>query len=135
MLKYRVYAYEQTVRTSFLNNSRGYINGTSIFLYIEGRTRESGEVKIIPFRGWRQVSTGLPKLKGQRFTFSFDNYDVLADSPILIGNHDILIFQVGGIDHEIAIFGEGNIQKVQLRKDFKKIVEILIAKNFTFICS
>lgn len=126
MLKYRVYAYEQTVRTSFLNNSRGYINGTSIFLYIEGRTRESGEVKIIPFRGWRQVSTGLPKLKGQRFTFSFDNYDVLADSPILIGNHDILIFQVGGIDHEIAIFGEGNIQKVQLRKDFKKIVETTV---------
>lgn len=122
-LKYRVYAYEQTVRTSFLNDSRGYLNGTSIFLYIDGRENESGEVKVTPFRGWKQISTGLPKVKGRRNTFSYENYDILADSPFLIGNHDILTFKVKGKPHEIALFGEGNVDKERLQDDFKKIVE------------
>ena len=122
-LKYRVYAYEQTVRTSFLNDSRGYLNGTSIFVYVDGRENEPGEVKVTPFRGWKQISTGLPKVKGRRNTFSYENYEILADSPILIGNHDVITFKVKGKPHEIALFGEGNVDKQRLKDDFKKIVE------------
>ncbi|MEE2876456.1 MAG: PDZ domain-containing protein [Candidatus Neomarinimicrobiota bacterium] len=122
-LKYRVYAYEQTVRTSFLNDSRGYLNGTSIFLYVEGRQNEPGEVKVTPFRGWKQISTGLPTMKGRRNTYSYENYDILADSPFLIGNHNVLTFKLKKKPHEIALFGEGNVDKKRMKDDFKKIVE------------
>ena len=120
---YRIYAYEQSVRTSYLSDSRGYLNGTSIFLYVADRKYEPGEVKVTPFRGWRKISTGLPKVKGKRNTFSFPDYDVLADSPFLIGNHDLLTFKVKGIPHEIALYGQGNVDKDQLKDDFKKIVQ------------
>ena len=123
---YRIYAYEQSVRTSYLSDSRGYLNGTSIFLYVADRKYEPGEVKVTPFRGWRKISTGLPKVKGQRNTFSFPDYDVLADSPFLIGNHDVLTFKVKGIPHEIALYGQGNVDKDQLKDDFKKIVQATV---------
>jgi predicted metalloprotease with PDZ domain len=35
-INYEVYAFELSVRTSFLNADEGYINGASIFMYIEG---------------------------------------------------------------------------------------------------
>ena len=123
---YRIYAYEQSVRTSYLSDSRGYFNGTSIFLYVDDRKYEPGEIKVTPFRGWRKISTGLPKVKGKRNTFSFPDYDVLVDSPFLIGNHDVLTFKVKGISHEIALYGQGNVDKDRLKDDFKKIVQATV---------
>ncbi|MBC7921845.1 MAG: peptidase M61, partial [Ferruginibacter sp.] len=32
---YQVYAYELTVRTSFLDASHGYLNGASVFMYVD----------------------------------------------------------------------------------------------------
>ena len=125
-IMYRIYAYDQSVRTSYLSDSRGYLNGTSVFLYVVGREKEHGEVKVTPFRGWRKISTGLPKVKGKRNTFAFPDYDVLADSPFLIGNHDVLTFKVKGIPHEIALYGQGNVDKDRLKDDFNKIVNATV---------
>tara|TARA_B100000315_G_scaffold195807_2_gene186784 strand:+ start:11763 stop:13577 length:1815 start_codon:yes stop_codon:yes gene_type:complete len=122
-VKYDVYAYEQSVRTSFLNISRGYVNGASVFLYADGRENEPGELQTKPYKSWRIISTGLSKTPGKSRTFSFDNYDILVDSPILMGNHKVIKFDALDKPHEIAVYGEGNMDEKQLTDDFKKIAE------------
>ncbi|MFQ6608657.1 MAG: M61 family metallopeptidase [Fidelibacterota bacterium] len=119
---YKVYAYEQTVRTSFLNSSRGYLNGASVFLYIDGLQDQPGELKIQLPRGWRKISTGLQRVDGKIRTFAFANYDILVDSPILLGNHEVHKFKVDGTPHEIAIYGESNLDKEKFLSDTKAIV-------------
>ncbi len=121
-ISYKVYAYEQTVRTSFLNESRGYLNGSSIFMFLDGKKGLSGEVEITPPKRWKNISTGLPNVKNKKNTFFFQNFDELVDSPFLIGNHKIISFKLKNKLHEIALYGEGNVDEKKLEDDFKKII-------------
>ena len=118
---YDVYAFEMSVRTSFLDASHGYVNGTSIFMYPEGYQNESGTLVVKPYTGWSKVSTGL-KSTGN-FTYTFPNYDILADSPLEIGNHEVYTFTAAGVPHEVAMYGEGNFDPKKLVQDMQKVVE------------
>jgi predicted metalloprotease with PDZ domain len=118
---YDVYAYELSVRTSFLDASHGYVNGTSIFMYPEGYEKQNGTLTVKPYDGWSKVSTGL-KSTGN-FTYTFPNYDILADSPLEIGNHEVYTFTAAGVPHEVAMYGEGNFDPNRLMQDMKKVVE------------
>ena len=118
---YEVYAYELTVRTSFLDASHGYVNGTSVFMYPEGYQDVAGTLVVKPYQGWGKVSTGL-KSTGN-FTYSFPNYDILADSPLEIGNHEVYTFTTVGVPHEVAMYGEGNYDPKQLMEDMQKVTE------------
>ncbi|GHA60551.1 M61 family metallopeptidase [Pontibacter akesuensis] len=120
-VKYDVYAYELSVRTSFLDASHGYVNGTSIFMYPEGYQDLNGTLVVKPYTGWTTVSTGL-KSTG-KFTYTFPNYDILADSPLEIGTHKVLTFTAAGVPHEVAMYGEGNYEEQRLLADMKKVVE------------
>ncbi|WP_347159115.1 M61 family metallopeptidase [Pontibacter chitinilyticus] len=118
---YDVYAFEVSVRTSFLDASHGYVNGTSIFMYPEGYEQQAGTLVVKPYKGWDKVTTGL-KSTGQ-FTFTFPNYDILADSPLEIGNHPVYTFTTNGIKHEVAMYGEGNYNPERLMADMQKVTE------------
>lgn len=120
-VRYKVYAFEMSVRTSFLDASHGYVNGTSMFMYPEGYQKQQGTLVVQPYKDWKTVSTGL-KSAGS-FTYTFPDYDVLADSPLEIGNHEVLRFEAGGVPHEVAMYGEGNYEPARLLADMKKVVE------------
>jgi len=122
LITYKVYAYEQTVRTSFLNESRGYLNGSSIFMFLDGQKDQAGEIQIIPPKKWAKISTGLPNIKNKKNSFSFKNFDELVDSPFLISNHKIISFKLKNKTHEIALYGKGNVNEKKLEEDFKKII-------------
>ena len=124
-VKYKVYAFEMSVRTSFLDASHGYVNGTSMFMYPEGYQNQRGTLVVKPYKDWKQVSTGL-KSTGT-YTYTFPNYDILADSPLEIGNHEVLKFEAGGVPHEVAMYGEANYEREQLLTDMKKVVEECIS--------
>ncbi|MEJ8755469.1 PDZ domain-containing protein [Pontibacter sp. H259] len=118
---YKVYAFELTVRTSFLDASHGYVNGTSIFMYPEGYEKQEGTLVVKPHASFGKVSTGLSSTG--KFTYTFPDYDVLADSPLEIGNHEIYNFEAGGVPHEVAMYGEGNYNPEQLMADMKRVTE------------
>ncbi|WP_266205413.1 M61 family metallopeptidase [Pontibacter kalidii] len=119
--KYDVYAYEMSVRTSFLDASHGYVNGTSIFMYPEGYEKQQGTLVVKPFTGWDKVSTGL-KSTG-KFTYTFPNYDILADSPLEIGTHEVYEFTAAGVPHELAMYGGGNYEPKKLMADMTRVIE------------
>jgi predicted metalloprotease with PDZ domain len=140
IIKYRVYAFEPTVRTSFLDDSHGYINGASVFFYLNGCLKVPYHIAINPYQEWTRISTSLEAVEGSKNTFLAPDYDVLVDSPIEIGCQKVLEFEAKGIPHFLSIYGEGNCNPDRVREDFKKIVETAAAivgeipyKNYTFL--
>ena len=139
-INYRVYAFEISVRTSFIDASHAFLSPTSIFMYPAGILKLPSTVKIIPFSTWSKVNTGLEPVAGQQFTFKATDFDVLFDSPIEVGNQDVFEFNAAGVRHEVAMVGGGNYDKERLKVDMAKIVEQETAvfgenpnKHYTFI--
>jgi predicted metalloprotease with PDZ domain len=139
-ITYRVYAFELTVRTSFVDESHAALNGSNIFMYVEGYKNLKSEINIIPRDNWKKISCGLNHDKNNVFKLYADNYDVLADSPIEIGNQDIIEFEALGIPHFVAMVGPGTYDREKIKKDFIKIIETANSvfgknpvKNYTFI--
>ncbi|MGC8506344.1 MAG: M61 family metallopeptidase [Thermoplasmata archaeon] len=117
---YEIYAPEYPPRVTHLDSSSASINGTSAFMYIEGYKDQTLEILIRPYGTWR-IYTTLEKIAENRFRAI--NYDLLADSPIEIGNSRFIEFKAAGKDHEIIIQGPGFIDENKLAGDFSKIVE------------
>ena len=128
VVNYEYYAFELTVRTSFLDETHGYVNGTNVFMYPEGYKDLGGKLTVIPHASFEKVATGLPQLKDgvqgdkNQFVFSFEDYDQLGDCPIEIGNHVEFSFDAAGITHRVAIYGSGNYDIETLKRDMAKVV-------------
>jgi predicted metalloprotease with PDZ domain len=139
-IKYRVYAFEVSVRTSFIDDTHAFLSSTGIFMYPDGLLKTPSTVKIIPYKGWAKVSTGLEPVSGQQFTYTAADFDILFDSPVEVGNQDVFEFMASGVKHEVAMYGGGNYDKEKLKVDMAKIVEQGTAiygenpnKHYTFI--
>lgn len=139
-INYRVYAFEISVRTAFIDASHAFLSSANIFMYPAGMIKTPSTVKIIPFGNWDKVSTGLTPVSGQKFTYSASDFDVLYDSPIEVGTQDIFEFTAAGVKHEVAMYGGGNYDKERLKTDMAKVVEQSTAiygenpnKHYTFI--
>lgn len=139
-INYRVYAFEVSVRTSFVDASHAFLSSTGIFMYPDGHLKSPSTVKIVPYQGWSKVSTGLEPVAGQEFTYTAKDFDILFDSPIEVGNQDVFEFTASGVKHEVAMYGGGNYDKERLKVDMAKVVEQGTAiygenpnKHYTFI--
>ncbi len=139
-INYRVYAFEISVRTAFIDASHAFLSPANIFMYPAGMIKTPSAVKIIMPAAWTKVSTGLPPINAQNFTYKASDFDILYDSPIEVGNQDVFEFNASGVLHEVAMYGGGNYDKEKLKIDMAKIVEQSTAiyaenpnKNYTFI--
>ena len=122
VVRYKVYAFELSVRTSFLDAAHGYVNGTSIFMFPAENQQLPSTLEIKPVAGWNQISTSL-KAAGSPNTFLVGSYDELADSPIEIGTHKELSFDVNGTPHRVAMFGAAKMDEAKVLTDMKKVCE------------
>ncbi|NVO84435.1 M61 family metallopeptidase [Hymenobacter terrestris] len=121
-VRYKVYAYELSVRTSFIDASHGYVNGTSVFMYPAENKQLPSQLEVKPAPGWGQVSTSL-KPAGGTFTYRSSNYDELADSPIEIGNQKIYTFTANGTPHTVAMYGDPVVDEQRLTRDMQRVCE------------
>jgi predicted metalloprotease with PDZ domain len=139
-VKYKVYSFEISVRTSFVDVSHAFLSTTGIFLYPKDMLNSPSIIKIIPYKDWDKVSTSLEKVGGDAFTLQSPNYDILFDSPIEVGTQDIFSFDVAGVKYDVAMYGGGNYDKEKLKVDMAKVIEAEAAvfgenpnKHYTFI--
>lgn len=127
-VKYEVYSFELSVRTSFLDLTHGFVSGSGVFMYVDGYKDKSGLLEIVKHPTFSTITTALPKAKmsiakdGSE-SFEFSNYDQLVDCPIEIGNHLIFDFTAAGVKHTVAMYGEGNFDVPTLKKDMAKVVQ------------
>lgn len=128
-VSYDVYAFELTVRTSFLDMTHGFVSGTGVFMYTEETRNKEGQLKIIPHASFSKITTALPKVGEQLVNdskaqiFKFSDYDYLVDCPIEIGNHEEFTFKAAGVNHTVAMYGWGNYDVDRLKVDMAKVVE------------
>lgn len=97
-INYRVYAFELSVRTSFIDAEHAYLNGTTVFMYHKKAMNEPHQVKFIPHNSWKRISTAMPQLGNDAWTRTAPNYDELVDCPVEIGNHHTFEFMAAGAD-------------------------------------
>ncbi|MCX2573258.1 M61 family metallopeptidase [Pedobacter sandarakinus] len=122
-VNYRVYAFDISVRTPFIDVSHAFLSPTGIFMHPDGMIKSPSTVKIIPHASWSKVSTGLEPVSGAQFTYKAPDFDILYDSPIEVGNQDVFEFMAAGVRHEVAMYGGGNYDKEKLKVDMAKVVE------------
>jgi predicted metalloprotease with PDZ domain len=139
-IKYKVYAFELSVRTSFIDVSHAFLSSTGIFLFPKGMLAQPSTITIKPYKDWNKVSTSLEMVNGDVFTRTAPNYDILYDSPLEIGTQDVFDFDVDGTHYEVAMYGGGNYDKERLKVDMAKIIREEAAvyaenpnKHYTFI--
>ena len=137
-VKYRVYANELTVRTSFLDDSHGYLNPACVFMYVNDWRQVPSTLNIKPYKNWTTISTALKSLGNN--TFEAANLDELIDSPIEIGTQKVLSFNLKGIPHKISMYGEVKMDEAKVTNDFKKVCETAMSvvgehpcKDYTFL--
>jgi predicted metalloprotease with PDZ domain len=122
-VNYRVYCFEISVRTSFVDASHGFLSTTGIFIYPDKMLHVPSTIHIIPYKGWTKVSTSLDMVNNDPFTRHAPNYDILFDSPIEVGTQDVFGFDAAGVKYEVCMVGGGNYDKEKLKVDMAKIVE------------
>ncbi|MBC7971951.1 MAG: M61 family metallopeptidase [Verrucomicrobia bacterium] len=122
VVRYRIYADELSVRTNHLDGTHGYFNGAALFFYIPGYERHPLQITIVPPADWH-VTTPLPALPAAN-TFEAPDFDTLVDSPFEIGRHAIYEFEALTKPHQLAVWGDGNLEPERLIPDIQKLIQV-----------
>ena len=127
-LTYEVYAFDNSVRTAWLDTQRGFFNGTSLCLRVHGQEDVAHGLTLKAHKGstW-SVATGLQSVKVNKQGFGeylASNYDELVDCPFEMGNFWRGEFTACGIPHEFVIAGAmASFDGARLLADTQKICE------------
>jgi predicted metalloprotease with PDZ domain len=123
VLRYRVYAWELTVRTSHVDETHAFLNGAPTYLWLAERQAEPAEVLVEVPAGW-QVVCGLRPLAHDRFHAA--SLDELIDSPIHAGPGRVHEFTAAGKPTQLAVWGRleaGAADVEKLVADTRTIIE------------
>lgn len=166
---YNIETSKQFVANSYVDTGRAYIIPANSFLYPDNQLNQPVQVDVELNNNWKDIATGLDplitssgkpgskkisskkqaansaekNLSSPPTTFSFiaSDFDILYDSPILIGNlEELPSFTVKGIPHYFKGYKLGSFDKIKFMSDLKKIVETASSmigdipyKHYTFI--
>ena len=127
-LSYEVYAFDNSVRTAWLDMQRGFFNGTSLCLRVHGLEDMPHALTLLPLKNsdW-SVATGLTSVKVNKQGFGdylAADYDELVDCPFEMGHFWRGQFTVFGIPHEFVVAGAlPSFDGSRLLADTQKICE------------
>jgi predicted metalloprotease with PDZ domain len=131
-VSYEVYAFDNSVRTAWLDSQRGFFNGTSLCLRVKHQEDEAHEITLAPGAApasW-QVATGLDALKVDHRgwgRYRAANYDALVDCPVELGPFWSDEFKAGGVAHRFVVAGAPpSFDGTRLLADAQRICETAI---------
>src|SRR5690606_16627165 len=120
-VSYRLYANALGNRTRHADDTHAFLSGSSVFMF-GPRADEPALVRIEGRPDWR-VATGLAAADDSGRLFIAPDYDILVDSPLEIGEQHVIEFEVDGVPHEVAIWGDAEPDDEKIIEDFTKIIE------------
>lgn len=128
-LGYEVYAFDNSVRTAWLDSTRGFFNATSLCLRADGLDGAPHTLEVVPSKAapdWA-LATGLAPVKVNRRgfgTYRAADYDELADGPVEMGSFWSGSFTACGVPHRFVVAGApAAFDGERLLVDTKKICE------------
>ncbi len=106
VLTYRVYAFDNSVRAAFLDDRRGFFNGSSLCLRVVGQEAAVHRLQLgrLP-RDWEAATAMLPAADGPPNSFDAASYDELVDHPVELGSFWRGSFDAGGVPHSVVVAG------------------------------
>ena len=135
-VQYEVYANDPSVRTASLDATRGFFNGTSLCLAVEGMAEQPCSIdivapeKIAATAGWH-CATGLFPINIDATGFGryqAADYDELVDCPVEMGDFWSASFDAAGVAHRFIVAGAApSFDGQRLLADARKICETAIA--------
>ena len=125
-----VYAFDLSVRAAYPDQTRGYFNGPSVFVWLVEHEERPCDVEIIApmsdaCHNWR-VATSLPRSGAEPYGFgryAAANYDELIDHPVEMGSFMLAHFEAGGARHDIAVSERHRGDLERLARDFARLAQ------------
>ena len=126
---------------SLVSDTRAYLAPPGVYMHLAGQIQRSATVTFKPAAGWSHIATGLDPVPGKINTFSAPDFDLLYDSPVLLGNQEVLQFSVQSVPHYVVIENiPAAVDRDKMMADLKKLVEAATAligdvpyKHYTFL--
>ena len=110
VVRYRVYCREMSVRTNWVDEDFASLNGAPTFMTLADLKPRPHDVRIHLPPGWGKSITGLsPHPSGKAHHYRAEYFDILVDTPILLGNPAVYSFEVGGKPHHLINQGEDGV--------------------------
>jgi predicted metalloprotease with PDZ domain len=130
---YRVFAFDLSVRSAFINHEYAFFNGTSALLKLVGFEDLTHYLQIdtasAPDTANWDVVTAMPPASDAPVhfacepTFISDNYSVLIDHPVLMGNLTKRSFDLAGVRFHVVFTGEQSMDIERICEDLKPICQ------------
>ena len=125
---YEVYAHDKSVRAAFLDDTRAFFNGTSLFLKVEGKEQQNHRVLVTPSKQaieqeWR-IATSMKQLNPRHRgwgQYESNNYEDLIEHPFEIGAFVQKTFEVKGVRHELVIAGCPDVDITRISTDLQRV--------------
>ncbi len=140
-LAYEIKTMRSFVATAYVDETRAYILPAAVFLHIDKMINHPVQVTVIPDAKWSRVATGLDSIQGKKFTYTAPDFDILYDSPFLVGDlEELPSFHIRGVKHRFIGYKLGDFDREQFILDLKKMVDAAVNvighvpyKHYTFI--
>jgi predicted metalloprotease with PDZ domain len=123
-LNYDVTSRRRFVANNFLDSTHAYIVPAATFMYVNGYTDYPVSLKVSAGSAWNDIATGLDSVPGMADEFMAPDFDILYDSPLLIGNLEHLpSFYIDGIEHRFTAYQPGDFDREHFITALKSVVE------------
>jgi predicted metalloprotease with PDZ domain len=126
---------------SLISETRAYLAPPGVYMHLAGQIQHPVTVTFQPVAGWSHIATGLDPVPGRPNTYSAPDFDLLYDSPVLLGNQEVLQFAVQSVPHYVVIENvPSSVDRDKMLADLKKLVEAATQmigdipyKHYTFL--
>ena len=108
-ISYRVYAFDNSVRAAFLDSSRGFFNGTSLCLRVEGQESQPHGLDLTRLPDGWEVATAMARVDADatdQRRYQAASYDELVDHPVELGHFWRGRFAAADRPHEFVVAGQ-----------------------------
>lgn len=129
-LQYSVYAFDPSVRAAWLDQARGFFNGTSLLLRVHGQEQQAHGLTVRQPQaqsGWALATAMTPvRVDAQGFgDYTAANYDELVDHPVEMGRFWSGRFKAGGLAFRFVVAGapDATFDGERLLQDTQKICQ------------
>jgi len=119
---YRIFADILDVASSRVDDKSAFIAPNGVFMYESGKIDCPVTITYHVPSNWESVSTGLNPLEDKIYSYTSPNFDILYDSPILMGNHLVKKFNHEGHGYELALETPDGYEESGFEDCFRKIV-------------
>jgi len=117
-VNYKVYANQHSVAESRVTAEDAFVATNGVFMYVD--VNHPVEVQYVLPEGWNRISTGAD-YDSERGVYTYTDFDVLYDQPLLLGNQRVIEYEQDGYQYELAFETPDGIDECSFVEDFKKM--------------